>query len=673
MVAPSTLVAESPAILNCPESTKHASDGRPTIEMSELINPPLTYGPVEGDIPPKYIYGKEIAKPEVYQQNLLTISQQWVDQFNSVISKINADPSESNLNLLDSLFAEHATWKDHLALTWDFHQFHGLSKIKQAAKNQTEKFKITNMKIDTKADHRYENSISVQTVHPANGDIPPIEWLQLVFDFENEFGVGKGVLRCIAVDSQDAPGGLKALSIYTALENIKGNEEKMANLRPEGVNHGQHTGRTSWADRRKEDFKWGGEKQPTVLIVGGGQGGLNTAARLKVMGVDSLIIEKNKQIGDNWRLRYKFLVLHDPVWYDHLSYINFPETWPIFTPKDKLGDWFDQYAKSMELSFWNDKTVIGADFNDAEGKWTVTIRDNETGEIIKLNPKHVVMSTGHSGEPNIPYFKDQEKFKGKIVHSSQHTTGKAFENQNAIVIGSCNSGHDIAQDFYEQGAKPTIVQRSTTCIISSELGLKITTRGLYEEGGPKVETADFFLQSFPITLLNLLMQQQYKETCIVEKDLHDSVVNVGFKMDSGYGGTGLFGKYFRRGGGYYIDVGASKLIADKKIAIKQGCEIERFTEDGVVFSDGSIIDNLAIVVLATGYSNMRETARRIFGDKVANRLNPVWGLDEEGEFKTMWRHSGHPNFWYMGGNLAMSRYFSKRLALKIIAQERGFV
>lgn len=672
MVAPSTAVAENPATDNSTQSTKAVSNGKPSIEMAEQVNPPLTYGPVESDIPPKYIYGQETAKPEVYKQDLLKISQEWVDQFNSILTKINADASDANLSLLDSVIANHASWKDHLALTWDFHQFHGLAKIKQALKDQSSKFRISLVKIDKKADHRYDNSISVQTVHPAKGDTPPIEWLQFVFDFENEFGIGKGVIRLIAVDSKDAPAGLKAFGIYTALENIKGNEEKMANLRPEGVNHGQHTGRTSWADRRVNDFKWGGEKQPTVLIVGGGQGGLNTAARLKVMGINSLIIEKNKNIGDNWRLRYKFLVLHDPVWYDHLSYINFPDTWPIFTPKDKLGDWFDQYAKSMELSFWNNKTVVGAEFNDDKGNWNVTIKDNETGEIVVLNPNHVVMSTGHSGEPNVPKFEGQENFKGKIVHSSQHTTGKAFEGQNAIVVGSCNSGHDIAQDFHEQGAKATIVQRSTTCIINSEIGLKVTTRGLYEEGGPKVETADILFQSFPINVLNLLMQQQYKETCELEKEIHDSVTSVGFKMDSGYGGTGLFGKYFRRGGGYYIDVGASKLIADKKIAIKQGTEIERFTEDGVVFADGTAIDNLAIVVLATGYSNMKETARRIFGDNVADRLNPVWGLDEEGEFKTMWRDSGHPNFWYMGGNLAMSRYFSKRLALKIIAQERGF-
>lgn len=97
-------------------------------------------------------------------------------------------------------------------------------------------------------------------------------------------------------------------------------------------------------------------------------------------------------------------------------------------------------------------------------------------------------------------------------------------------MGCCNSGHDIAQDFYEHGAKPILVQRSTTCVINSEIGLKVSTKGLYEEGGPKTETADLILQSMPLKLLNLVMQQQYRQTMILEKDLHESLKNLVLKL-----------------------------------------------------------------------------------------------------------------------------------------------
>ncbi|WOO82456.1 putative indole-3-pyruvate monooxygenase YUCCA1 [Vanrija pseudolonga] len=663
----------APAFKANPKGTTAVSYEPATLEQALLVEPPLTFEPVQEDIHPKYLYGAETPNPDNTKGDLSPIAQAYIAQWNKTLEAINADASQANLDQLDALIVDHAQLKDHMAITWDFHQFTGLADIKKAIAAQAAKFKIRNFKIDTTSDHRYKDSISVQTLHAAKADAAAVEWVQVVADFENEYGWGKALFRLVSVKDPKAPGGLKAYTVYTGLDNIKGNEEKLGRTRELGASHGENLERKIWADRRKQDFIWGGDKQPVVLIVGGGQGGLNTAARLKVMGIPSLIIEKNDRIGDNWRNRYATLTLHDPVWYDHLSYIPFPDTWPIFTPKDKLGDWFESYANQMELAFWTKKTVTGADYNDATKTWTVTIKDNVTGEVTTLNPKHVVMSTGHSGEPNWPTFKDQEKFKGKLHHSSVHGTGLSYKGENALVVGACNSAHDIAQDFYEQGAKPTILQRSTTCVIASDVGLRITTAGLYEEGGPKTATADLIFQSIPIHLLNFVMQQQFRETCKQEKKLHDSLKAVGFKMDAGYGGTGLFGKYFRRGGGYYIDVGASGLIADRKIGWKQGVEIDRFTENGVVFTDGSTLDNLAVVVLATGYSNMRDTARRIFGDKVADRLNPVWGLDQDGDLATMWRDSGHPGFWYMGGNLALSRFYSKLLALRIIAHERGFI
>ena len=78
-------------------------------------------------------------------------------------------------------------------------------------------------------------------------------------------------------------------------------------------------------------------------------------------------------------------------------------------------------------------------------------------------------------------------------------------------------------------------------------------------------------------------------------------------------------KYFQRGGGYYIDVGASQLIADGKIKIKQGQEITEVKPNGLLFADGSELPADEIV-FATGYQNMRGTARKIFGDELADRV-----------------------------------------------------
>lgn len=69
------------------------------------------------------------------------------------------------------------------------------------------------------------------------------------------------------------------------------------------------------------------------MLLGAGQGGLTVAARLKQLGVKTLIVDRNKRIGDNWRNRYHQLVLHDPVWYDHMPYLPFPENWPVSNRK----------------------------------------------------------------------------------------------------------------------------------------------------------------------------------------------------------------------------------------------------------------------------------------------------------------------------------------------------
>jgi hypothetical protein len=129
-------------------------------------------------------------------------------------------------------------------------------------------------------------------------------------------------------------------------------------------------------------------------------------------------------------------------------------------------------------------------------------------------------------------------------------------------------------------------------------------------------------------------------------------------------------KYFQCGGGYYIDVGASQLIIDGKIKIKQGQEISAVLPHGLQFADGSQLEADEII-FATGYKNMRTQAQVIFGDELADRIGGVWGFDPEGELRTIWRRSGHPGFWFMGGNLALSRYYSKILALQFKALEVG--
>jgi cation diffusion facilitator CzcD-associated flavoprotein CzcO len=363
---------------------------------------------------------------------------------------------------------------------------------------------------------------------------------------------------------------------------------------------------------------------------------------------------------------------------DHLPYLSFPPTWPIFTPKDKLGDWLESYASFLELNVWTKTNLISSSWDDGKKQWTITVeRTKEDGskETRTFNPHHVILATGHSGKKNIPEIKGMESFAGdRLCHSAEFSGALTLPDKTtkrAVVVGCCNSGHDIAQDFYEKGYDVTMIQRSSTLVVSSNAIMSVYVKGLFDEDGPVTADADLFIQSFPAEVFKGI---QIQVTDLVAKQvdakLHEELEKVGFKVDHGPDAGGIFMKYYQRGGGYYIDVGASQLIIDGKIKIKQGQEITQILPNGIEYADGSTLEADEIV-FATGYQNMRTEARNIFGDAVADRLGSVWGYDEEGEFRSIWRPSGHPGFWYMGGNLALCRYYSKLLALQIKAIEEG--
>ncbi|RMZ89035.1 hypothetical protein DV736_g3731, partial [Chaetothyriales sp. CBS 134916] len=583
----------------------------------------------------------------------VTIADDVVKSFNHALSAGTAVG-------IANLFLDDSFWRDHLALSFDLHTLKGRAKIQSFL----EQHGIWLKSIET------DKSSAFRTAHVAPFDgVGDHKGVELFIKFTSKYGTGRGTLR---LSHDSASNSWKIFSLFTSLDTLTGHEETTFGKRPAGVAHGGQPGRKNWVERRAAESNFDDNSEPVVLILGAGQAGLTVAARLKMLGVDSLVIDRNARIGDNWRNRYHQLVLHDPVWYDHMPYLNFPSHWPIFTPKDKLAEWFDIYARALELNVWTQTTITKSSWDQSKAQWTVTLERTKADgskESRTVHPKHIIQATGHSGKKNLPQIPGMEDFKGsRLCHSSEFSGAKPNgQGKKAVVVGCCNSGHDISQTFYENGYDITMVQRSSTCVVSSASITDIGLKGLYDETGPPVEDADIWLFGTPTNVLKLI---QCKVTALQaehDKAILDGLAKAGFKLDRGPDEAGLFFKYFQRGGGYYIDVGASKLIGDGKIKIKQGQEIDRVLPHGLRFADGSELEADEII-FATGYQNMRSEAANIFGDELANQLNTVWGFDDEGEMRTIWRGSGHPGFWFMGGNLALCRYYSRLLALQIKAR-----
>ena len=566
----------------------------------------------------------------------------WLAQFEDALAK-------SDGGGLKALFHPDSYWRDVLALSWNIQTVNGADAILKALKLHAPTAVPTGFAVDP------------DRAAPRKAMRAGTNAIEAIFKFETKVGRGSGIIRLIP----DAADGnkLKAWTLLTELGELKGFEEQLGVARPRGNAYSRDFRGPNWLDLRQKSAGYA-EHDPTVLVIGGGQSGLSIAARLKQLNVDTLIVDREKRIGDNWRKRYHALTLHNQVQVNHLPYMYFPPNWPTYIPKDKLANWFEAYVESMELNFWTETEFGGGSYDEKEQRWTVTLRRAD-GTKRTMHPRHVVLATGVSGIPSVPEIAGLKDFRGTMMHSSQYDDGENWKGKRAIVIGTGNSGHDIAQDLHSSGAEVTLFQRSSTLIVSIEPSAQLVYAP-YNEG--TLEDNDLIATSMPLKLA----RKSHALTCAkskeLDKNLLEGLERVGFKFDFGEDNTGWQFKYLTRGGGYYFNVGCSDLIIKGDIRLKQFADVEGFVTDGVKMKDGEIVA-ADLVVLATGYKRQEELVRLLFGDEVVKRVGTIWGFGEEQELRNMYTRTGQPGLWFIAGGLAQCRIGSKHLALQIKAIE----
>ena len=490
--------------------------------------------------------------------------------------------------------------------------------------------------------------------------------IEAFFTFTTDAAHCRGILRLNADDSQ--PDHYRAWTLFTAIDALIGFEEKTDRNRPTGQSYSRDFRGPNWLDKRLAAASYENH-DPAVLVVGGGQAGLAIAARLTQLGIDTLIVDKNSRVGDNWRNRYHALTLHNQLHVNHLPYMPFPPTWPTYIPKDMLALWFESYAAAMELNFWTQCEVTKASYDDKTERWRVALRTADGGKR-HMSPRHMIMATGVSGIPNLPKIDSLSAFQGPAVHSSQYHDGEDWSGKHAIVIGCGNSGHDISQDLYSSGAKVTMIQRSPSLVVNIEPSAQFPYK-LYDEDR-STDECDFITTSMPTPLVKQAHRHFTKAARETDKALLDGLENVGFKLDFGDDDTGWQFKYLTRGGGYYFNVGCSDLLAEGKIDLVQFDQIDQFTDHGMVMKDARKID-ADIVIMATGYKPQEYLVSKLFGDEIAARIGPIWGFGDGMELRNMYCQTGQPGLWFIAGSFAQCRIYSKYLALQIKALEEGII
>jgi putative flavoprotein involved in K+ transport len=363
-----------------------------------------------------------------------------------------------------------------------------------------------------------------------------------------------------------------------------------------------------------------------------------------------------------------------------MPYIKFPENWPVFSPKDKIGDWLEMYTQVMELNYWGSTEAKSASWDPEAQEWIVQVQ--REGRAVTLRPKQLVFATGMSSRPNLPQLEGMDVFRGEQHHSSQHPGPDGYGGKRVVVIGSNNSAHDICAALWEAGVDVTMVQRSSSNIVRSDTLMDIGLGALYSEqavaAGITTEKADTIFASLPYRILHEFQIPLYDQMRERDADFYRRLEAAGFQLDWGEDGSGLFMKYLRRGSGYYIDVGAADLVADGKIKLAVG-QVDHLTEDAVVLADGTELP-ADVVVYATGYASMNGWVADLIDQETADRVGKVWGLGSdtakdpgpwEGEERNMWKPTQQEALWFHGGNLHQSRYYSLYLALQLKARMEG--
>ncbi|KAL8366311.1 hypothetical protein RB595_004873 [Gaeumannomyces hyphopodioides] len=583
-----------------------------------------------------------------------------------VLDKLNASLTAGDAaGVKDCFNASQAYWKDSIALTWHLRTFATPSTIAASLLETSRLRGLSRDGFQVDGDAQFnpvfsfiDCPISFATSSPATK------------------AIGKVLLLPVRGDKNQVEWKIWILA--TRLESLDVHPENEALLR--------QPGRTIDG---KQDF------ETQVLILGAGNAAAILAARLKALGVESVMVERYPRVGDNWARRYDCLQFHVPTSSAQTPYLPYDDSLlGRMLKREDLTNHMRRYVAEFHLNVLTSSRVQSSVFDTSAKKWTVTIQT--TAGRVTATARHVVQATGlGSQQPFIPKLADEGLYKGVSIHSTEYQNPeaslKAKGVRSVLVVGSANTAFDVLQDVHDAGLETTIVARSRTFVVPVEYLRNPRALGSYDAG---VEEADRNAFSLPTWVEAWLVKELFASLARAEPDRYRALAATGFPvLDSADKDACLLHNILERGGGHYVDMGTTRLIADGKVGVKAGVAPVAYTEHGLRFSDGSTIEADA-VVWCTGFrdKDVRQVLLDVLGSEpeqggpgrlgprdVLARMDATWGVDAEGEVRGVWkRHlglerDGGVNYWVTGGHTQFHRYHSTTIVLQIKAELEGLL
>ncbi|PWY75074.1 FAD/NAD(P)-binding domain-containing protein [Aspergillus heteromorphus CBS 117.55] len=581
------------------------------------------------------------------------------EQVNVALDRLNAALVANDATALERcFFAPQAYWKDQLALTYHLRTFSEAGVIAAALLRTKALRGVADIAID-----------GVAQFIPA---APSLQFIDcgIVFRTASPAATCKGKVILLPVKSGESISW-KIWVLSTFLESL--------DLQPEDEGLLHLPGRPLDG---LEAF------ETDVFIIGGGNAAISLAARLKALGVESVMAERNARVGDNWALRYDCMRFHIPTAFCDLPFMGYDShlRGAHMLTRDELAAQLRRYVAAFNLNIITSAEIQSTSYDKSAQTWKIRFK-TPAGSCTVIS-KQLVLATGiRSQEPNMPHIADSHLYRGISMHSTQYENARRLQEQgvkSVLIIGSANTAFDILEDTHSSDLQSTMVTRSPTYIVPVEYLCNPRSLGAYDHSVP---AADSLFMTIPACIdaqfaRNLLSQQASEEP-----DRYARLARAGFDvLDSRDPSCLLASNLLERAGGHYVDVGGTKLLEEGKAGIKSAEPIA-YTPTGLLFSDGSTLDADA-VIWCTGFSdaNVRDTTARILGSgemepdsrdllgpqDIAARLDATWGVDVEGEIRGMWkRHVRMENFWVAGGFTQQHRWHSRTMALQIKAALEG--
>lgn len=545
-------------------------------------------------------------------------------------------------DLKPAILVQDVLWRDWMSLTGQHRTLYGSEDVLETWTKAVSQKRLTDIEVRSK-----------RVLRPCPGS----SWVSLNVAYKTQQENGLRGFHTANVGLVPDSGSWKIWMLVTILESFEGHH---------------HPDEPQMAPPAERPLLPSG-RDYSVVVVGGGQGGLSLAGRLRALNIPTLVIEKGPAVGNAWTSKYDSVKQHTLREYNNLP---FGRTWnkddPDLLPGKVVANGFAKYAEKYGITVWVNSEIFSTTRDDSAATWTlqVTTRDPSSGssQLRTIKTKHLAIATGAGvGAPSMPSISGVEQFKGTYIHQSSFRNAKHLSGKRAVIIGTGTTGHDIAQDCFNNDLRVTIVQRGPTAIYPIEW--VIETQKYLWNLDMDTGLADRMGGTSPVKvgceIIKRNMQAAAKQPQYVK--LFADLEKHGFRVDRE---SGMLDQIWQRYGGYYIDVGTSKHIANGDIEVKSAVPIAKLTADGILFEDGEEI-KADLIVAATGYDqDYRKQVAQIVGDDIASQLPEFWGLTKNGDIRGFMQET-RPGLWMIGGTAPQARWTSRFVAMAIMLDLLG--